>query len=303
MPENKPQLSEQILQYLLEISNGECSITESNILNEQNETLRDVMTGLLFLHEELLFNKQKHDEIEAELIIAKNKAEENSQAKSKFLSSMSHELRTPMNSVLGFSQLLLLKATDEQQKQNINEIINAGNHLLELINQVLDLAKIESGITYLSFDNHNLNDLLNESLSTIMPIADELSIVIDNNVDLPLNIKINVDKARFKQILLNLLSNAIKYNSENGKVTIDCSFNDNNMVRLSFSDPGKGMTSIQKSHLFQSFDRAGAENSNIVGTGLGLVITKDLIEHMNGTIGFESEVGEGSRFWIQIPFS
>ena len=303
MPENKPQLSEQILQYLLEISNGECSITESNILNEQNETLRDVMTGLLFLHEELLFNKQKHDEIEAELIIAKNKAEENSQAKSKFLSSMSHELRTPMNSVLGFSQLLLLKATDEQEKQNINEIINAGNHLLELINQVLDLAKIESGITYLSFDNHNLNDLLNESLSTIMPIADELSIVIDNNVDLPLNIKINVDKARFKQILLNLLSNAIKYNSENGKVTIDCSFNDNNMVRLSFSDTGKGMTSIQKSHLFQSFDRAGAENSNIVGTGLGLVITKDLIEHMNGTIGFESEVGEGSRFWIQIPFS
>ena len=240
-----------------------------------------------------------HDDMENQ----KEIAEHASLAKSKFLSSMSHELRTPMNAILGFSQILKMQAKDDRTKENINEILNAGNHLLELINQVLDLAKIESGIMNLSVDRHSLDDLLNDSLLTIRPIAHEKSIVIENNVDLPPDIKINVDKARFKQILLNLLSNAIKYNSENGKIIIDCLLNDENMLCLSITDTGKGLTSEQKTHIFKPFDRAGAENSNITGTGLGLVITKDLIEQMNGTIGFESEVGKGSRFWIQIPFS
>lgn len=225
------------------------------------------------------------------------------QAKARFLSSMSHELRTPMNAVLGYSELLLLKATDELEKQNINEIINAGNNLLELINQVLDLSKIESGMVSLSIDSYRLIDLVNYCLITVMPIADKQNITIENKITPTATYIINVDKTRFQQIILNLLSNAIKYNQKNGKVIVECVTVDDNILNVSISDTGDGLTIEQQSHLFKPFDRAGAENSNIAGTGLGLVISKDLIELMNGTIGFESEVGKGSRFWIQIPYS
>ena len=239
----------------------------------------------------------------AELIQAKDEAEYANHAKSKFLSSMSHELRTPLHVILGFSQLIEMQARDDITKKNSQEIIHAGNHLLELINEILDLSKIESGNVELTIENHCFNKIINYTLAMIKPLADKHAIQIDDKISSLPDINITVDEMRFKQVLLNMLSNAIKYNSENGKVIIDCSLTEGNMLHLSVTDTGEGLTPEQQSHLFKPFERVGAEGSHIEGTGLGLVISKDLIELMGGTIGAESEVGKGSRFWIQVPLS
>jgi len=235
------------------------------------------------------------------LTIEKEKSEKATQAKSVFISSMSHELRTPMNSILGFSQLIQMDTKDQSTKENIQEVIHAGDHLLDLINQVLELSQIESETMSLSLDNYNLNDLIKEGISTIKPMADKQGITINYDIAPYQNTKVYVDKFRFKQVILNLLSNAVKYNSDQGEITINFVTTQNKMICLSISDTGLGLTPKQASHLFKPFDRAGIENSNIAGTGLGLVITKDLIERMNGTIGFESQIGIGSRFWVEVP--
>ena len=237
------------------------------------------------------------------LLISHDKAEKASNAKSLFLSSMSHELRTPLNAVLGFSQLIEMRAKDELTKHNSREIIDAGSHLLELIDEILDLTQIESGNVDLSIDSYSIKNIIKYCSSMVLPLADKSSIQIDNKISSISDVKINVDEKRFKQVVLNLLSNAIKYNNENGKIIIDYSLEYEGMLYLSITDTGKGLTLEQKNHIFIPFDRAGEEASNIPGSGLGLVISKTLIEKMNGTMGFESNIGEGSRFWIQVPLS
>lgn len=247
--------------------------------------------------------EEKVKERTLELQSAKEQAEKANAAKSIFLSKMSHELRTPLNAIMGFTQLLGMDSTDDETKDSLQEITSASRHLLDLINELLDFSKIESGNVELSIGKYSLHKILNSSLSMIKPYADKHAIQIEDKVSFLPDTNINVDDLRFKQVLLNILSNAIKYNSEKGKVIIDCSSNDENMLFLSITDTGKGFTAEQLSHLFEPFKRFGAANSNIEGTGLGLVIAMDLIELMDGTITVDSEIGKGSRFTIQIPLS
>lgn len=237
------------------------------------------------------------------LLEAKYQAEKASRSKSIFLSSMSHELRTPLNAILGFAQLIKIKNKDELTNEYNDEILQSGSHLLALINDVLDLAKVESGKIELSINSYSLKDILNFCLVMVKSSADKRLIQVENKVDSLSDVKIDIDEKRFKQVLLNLLSNAIKYNKEKGRLTIDYALENDDMVYLSITDTGKGIAVDQQSNIFQPFDRAGEEGSAISGTGLGLVITKKLIEKMKGSIGFTSTEHEGSCFWIKVPLS
>lgn len=231
----------------------------------------------------------------------KQKAEKANQAKSEFLSSMSHELRTPLNAILGFAQVLKYDDTlDNEQQDSVDEIIKGGNHLLELINQVLDLAKIESGHIKLIVESVKLTDVLNECYSLMNPVASQYKICI-NYIDIG-DYYVQADKTRLKQILLNLLNNAIKYNHPDGNVELRVSrSNNNNNLKITVSDTGYGIAEKYLDNLFQPFNRLDAENSGIEGTGIGLAICLNLIEIMSGRIGVKSELNKGSCFWIELP--
>lgn len=237
------------------------------------------------------------------ILDAKIEAEATSRSKSIFISSMSHELRTPMNAILGFSQLVEMQTKDESTKEHINEVINAGNHLLGLINGILDFSQIESGKVDLFFDSYSIKEILNFCLSMTKHSADEMLLNIENKVDSLPDMNIQVDEKRFKQIVLNILSNAIKYNKKNGSVIIDYSIDDNEMLCLKVIDSGKGIALKYQNDIFKTFNRGGEENSTIAGSGLGLGISKTLIERMDGMIGFESIEDEGSTFWVKVPLS
>jgi PAS domain S-box-containing protein len=238
---------------------------------------------------------------QAALIAAKEAAESASQAKSTFLSSMSHELRTPMNAIIGFAQLA---ETDDtlslDQRDNIEEILKAGQHLLELINQVLDLAKIESGGLNLRIEAVPCTTLFKECLSLMQAIADQRGIHLSGQTKAYLAVR--ADRMRLKQALINLLSNAVKYNHAQGEVRLEAKPVSDSRLRLSVADTGPGIPAAQLAKLFQPFQRLGAEHSPVEGTGIGLSISKHLIEAMGGSIGVESTSGVGSAFWIELPF-
>jgi PAS domain S-box-containing protein len=239
--------------------------------------------------------------VEAELTDAKSTAEKANLAKSNFLSSMSHELRTPLNAILGFAQLM---ETDSPlptpaQKESIAQILQAGWYLMELITEILDLAMIESGRLSWSLEPMSLTEVMIECQSMIEPQAQKRGIrVTFPEVDNPCYIK--GDRTRVKQVLINLLSNAIKYNQAGGAVVVESSAITPHRVRVSVKDTGAGLAPEQLAQLFEPFNRLGQETSAEEGTGIGLVVTKRLVELMGGAIGVTSVVGEGSVFWIEL---
>lgn len=240
----------------------------------------------------------------AELEHATFVAEKANLAKSDFLSSMSHELRTPLGAILGFAQLIEsgTPPPTPSQKKSVDQILKAGWYLLELINEVLDLALIESGKLTLSLEPVLLADVLHECEAMIEPQAQKRG--INMTFTLPETAYcVKGDRTRVKQVLINLLSNAIKYNKVDGTVTVECTLTPSDSVRISVNDTGGGLSPEELEQLFQPFNRLGQKAKSEEGTGIGLVVCKRLIDLMNGKIGVESIIGKGSVFWIELDLA
>ncbi len=234
------------------------------------------------------------------LITARDEAERANRAKSEFLSRMSHELRTPMNAILGFGQLMeYAPGLPADHRDNLREILKAGHHLLELINEVLDLSRIESGHLDLSLEAVEMSPLVDEALSLVASLAQTHGIRLHR--DGLADVVVRAHRVRLKQVLLNLLSNAVKYNRPGGRVELTVRPVDDDRLRIGVTDSGKGIPSHRLAELFEPFRRLDAEHSTIEGTGIGLTITRRIVELMGGSVGVESEVGVGSTFWIELP--
>lgn len=243
---------------------------------------------------------ERQKEAQAELEIARESAERANKAKSDFLSSMSHELRTPMNAILGFAQMLEYdSALSPDQLENVDEILKGGRHLLALINEVLDLSKIEAGRVDLSLESVDLTDLIEDCRQMILPLANARRLVFD--LDIAKGSAVRADRFRLKQALLNLLSNAVKYNCEAGSIRLSTYPVDGARLRIAVADTGPGIPAMRIAELFLPFHRLDAQYGVVEGTGIGLTITRQLVELMGGEVGVESLVGAGTTFWIDLP--
>ena len=291
------------INYRLQMDDGSIKYVESLGEPEYDEN------GLPFRMTGTIHDITKEHEIQENLIAAKEEAEKANKAKSEFLSSMSHELRTPLNGILGFTQLLQLDPSTpltDGQKDSTNQVIKSGQHLLDLIDQVLELAQIEAGKLDVSFEPVPMCDLVDECINMVSSMAEKRAITINVENDCP-NVNAMGDRTRIRQVILNLLSNAVKYNNEGGSISIAARIDTNDVgdknIHIAVSDTGPGIAKEKQSGIFEPFNRLGHESSEIEGTGIGLVITRELLRMMDGDMGFESEVGKGSTFWIEIPLA
>ena len=230
---------------------------------------------------------------------ARASADRSSNAKNDFLSRMSHELRTPLHAILGFDQLLDLEPLTDVQREFTDQIARAGGHLLRLIDEVLDISQIEGGFMRLSMAPLSLLRVVNEALELIEPVARDAACTVSVLGDLA-GITVLADRTRLKQVLLNVVSNAIKYNTAGGEVAISVELDADRTVRINVVDDGVGIAADAMGRLFEPFDRLGAEQTRVPGTGLGLALARQLMELMGGSIGADSTVGVGTRFWMEL---
>ncbi len=261
----------------------------------------DKYYGRFYIFEDVTEEKQAQQDLRN----ARIEAEKANMAKSEFLSRMSHELRTPMNSILGFAQLLEMGALNEKQERGVSHILKSGKYLLNMINEVLELSRIELGKLSLSIESVAVNSVVSEILDFARPQSEQKGIILLNRC-MSHEVIIYADKQKLKQILLNLLINAIKYSNENEKVEIRTEIkkaknNSGECVRISVTDYGTGISEENIRKLFSPFERLGAEKTKIEGTGLGLAVSKKLTEAMEGRIGVDSELEKGSVFWVEFP--
>lgn len=238
---------------------------------------------------------------------AKEVAERANSTKDEFLAHMSHELRTPLNAVIGFAQLLQHNPGEPlspAQTDYTDSIVYSGKHLLEIINGMLDLAAIEADQVRLSMEDINAKALIDECVALMRPVAEGRNVTLLNHASKDFSPQLHTDVVRLKQALINLLANAIKYNVAGGAVTLEGRTVGDGFFRVSVTDTGKGIAQEHFKNIFEPFDRLGVESTHsIEGTGIGLTVTKKLVEKMSGRIGFESQKGKGSTFWVEIPLA